>query len=123
MMKPRVDRLAADGVWSDIRSSADLGEDTLVKQVPSAIVQGLSELCPTVLWERRDDGGWFGAFDGDDGRYEFVVGPEPDYAWSVLTSRRSPTRHLIQPICRTLGLIAFDGQAMWLIGPEGERPA
>jgi hypothetical protein len=78
---------------------------------------------PGLAWSRTDDGGWFGSLSGEDAWYEFRVGPEPDYAWSIDTSHRTRTRKLIAPICKALGVIAFDGQAGLLIGLDGERPA
>jgi hypothetical protein len=107
MMKPKV----------EISSPDDLGEDTLLCQNPSVLVEALSALFPQLAWQKRDDGGWFGSLDGDDTWYEFRIDAEPDYVWSVHTSHRTNTRKLIPVICDALGVIAFDGQALRLIQP------
>lgn len=108
---------------AEIRSQQDLGEENLLKQDQTAIVNALTELFPTLLWSRSDDGGRFGALDGEDTWYEFRIGPVPDHVWVIHTSHKTRTRILIPFLCKALGLIAFDGQAMSIIGPEGERPA
>ncbi|MBR0754149.1 hypothetical protein JQ604_18345 [Bradyrhizobium jicamae] len=96
----------------------DLGEDTLVLQEPAVVVAGLTALCPDIAWRREDDGGWFGALDGEDGWYEFRIGAEPDLCWTISTSHRASTRKLVPEICNALGVVAFDGQVMSLIAPE-----
>jgi hypothetical protein len=114
MMKPAV----------EIRGQADIGEDTLLVQEPGAVVEALSTIAPTVVWRREPDGAWFGAVEANDGRYEFRVGAEPELVWRINASRRARTHNLVPTICRALGLIAFDGQAMVIIGSDGmERQA
>jgi hypothetical protein len=116
MMRPRAEITA--GVM-DIESMDDLGEDTLLRQEPSALVEALSSLFPDLAWRRETDGGWFGTLEGDDSRYELRIGAEPDYAWSVCTSHGARSRGLVPVICDQLGLLAFDGQANVLIWPAG----
>jgi hypothetical protein len=113
MMKPKV----------EIRSSADLGEDTLLKPEPADLVAALSAMFPELTWTRSRQGDWFGSLDGEDTWYEFLINAAPDHCWSVRTSHLTRRRSLIQPICKALGLIAFDGQALVIIDADGERPA
>jgi hypothetical protein len=114
MMKPKV----------EIRSQDDLSEETLFEQEPTVLVAALSAMFPELDWSPRGgDGGWSGRLDGDDTWYEFLIAATPDYVWSIRTSHLTRRRGLIQPICAALGLIAFDGQAMVIIGPDGARPA
>src|ERR1700755_95273 len=89
MMRPRVGR------ESEIESLEDLGEHTLLRQDPAALVEALSSMFPELAWNRDNDGSWFGWLEGDDGRYEFRIGAEPDYSWSIYTSRRARTRALV----------------------------
>jgi hypothetical protein len=110
MMKPKPER------ETEIESLEDLGEHTLLRQDPAALVEALSSLFPDIAW-RRDDSGWFGALDGDDSWYEFRIEAAPDYSWSIRTSHRAGSRNLVPVICDTLGLLAFDGQANLLIWP------
>ena len=113
MMKPRPD------VMAEIESLEDLGERTLLRQDPVALVEALSSLFPGLVWNKEGEGAWFGSLQGDDSWYEFWIHPEPDYSWSVCTSRHTNTRSLVPVICDTLGLLAFDGQANVLIWPAG----
>jgi hypothetical protein len=108
MMKPRPER------ESEIESLEDLGEHTLQRQDPAALVEALSSLLPEIAW-RKEDSGWFGALTGDDSWHEFRIEATPDYCWSVRTSHRAGPRNLVPKICDTLGLLAFDGQANLLI--------
>jgi hypothetical protein len=111
MMKPR------PGRESEIESLEDLGEHTLLRQDPAALVEALSSLFPDIAWRREVGGGWFGALDGDDSRYEFRIEGAADTSWSIRTSHRAGTRNLVPVICDRLGLLAFDGQANLLIWP------
>src|ERR1700740_2269965 len=105
MMKPKPER------ESEIESLEDLGETTLLRQEPAALVEALSSLFPEIAWRREDSGGWFGALTGDDSWYEFRIEATPDYSWSIRTSHRAGPRNLVPAICDRLGLLAFDGQA------------
>ena len=111
MMKPRVEIMA-------IETMEDLGEHTLLRQDPAVLVEALSSLFPELAWEKEADG-WFGSLEGGDTGYEFRIGAEPDYAWSVCTSDGAKSRNLVPIICDRLGLLAFDGQANVLIWPAG----
>src|SRR5215470_9664552 len=82
IMKPR------PGRESEIESLEDLGEHTLLRQDPSALVEALSSLFPDIVWRKEEDGGWFGSLTGDDSWYEFRIDLSPDYSWSIRTSRR-----------------------------------
>jgi hypothetical protein len=117
MMKPKAD------VMAEIESLEDLGEHTLLRQDPATLVEALSSLFPELAWNKESDGGWFGSLEGSDTWYEFRIGAEPDYSWSVCTSRLTNTRSLVPIICDTLGLLAFDGQANLLIWPAGYSPS
>lgn len=109
---------------TEIRSSADLGEETLLKQDPADLVAALSALFPDLTWSRERDGGWSSLLEGEDTWYEFSIYPMPDYCWWIRTSHLTNTRKLVPRICETLGLIAFDGQAGIIIGTDGQpRPA
>jgi hypothetical protein len=110
MMKPR------PGRESEIESLEDLGEHTLQRQDPAALVEALSSLFPGIAW-RKEDNGWFGSLDGDDSWYEFRIEGAADTCWSIRTSHRAGTRNLVPVICDRLGLLAFDGQANLLIWP------
>jgi hypothetical protein len=111
MMKPKA------GIT--IETMEDLGEQTLLRQDPAALVEALSSLFPELEWQQEPGGAWFGSLQGDDTWYELRIGAEPDYAWSVCTSRRTTTRKLVPIICDSLGLLAFDGQVNVLIWPAG----
>jgi len=112
MMKPRAEVM-------EIETMDDLGEHTLLRQDPAALVAELSSLFPDLAWNGEGACGWIGWLEGDDGRYEFRIGAETDYSWSIYTSRRARTRSLVPIICDRLGLLAFDGQANVLIWPAG----
>ena len=111
MMKPRPE------VTVEIESLEDLGERTLLRQDPAALVEALSSLFPELAWRQEDNGGWFGSLEGEDSWYEFRIDAEADYMWSICTSHRAGTRNLVPIICDTLGVLAFDGQANLLIWP------
>jgi hypothetical protein len=111
MMKPRPE------VTVEIESLEDLGERTLLRQDPAALVEALSSLFPELAWRQEDNGGWFGSLEGEDSWYEFRIDAAPDYMWSICTSHRAGTRNLVPIICDTLGVLAFDGQANLLIWP------
>jgi hypothetical protein len=113
MMKPKV----------EIRSSEEIGEETLLKPEPADLVAALSAMFLELSWSRSSKGDWFSSLDGEDTWYEFLIDATPDYCWSIRTSHLTRRRSLIQPICKALGLIAFDGQAGLIIGSDGERPA
>ena len=116
MMKPKPD------IMAEIESLEDLGEHTLLRQDPSALVEALSSLFPELIWREETDGGWFGSLQGDDTWYEFRIGAEPDYTWSVFAPHLASKRRVVPIICDTLGLVAFDGQANALIWPAGQSP-
>jgi hypothetical protein len=116
IMKPRAEIGA--GLVA-IESMDDLGEHTLLRQEPSALVEALSSLFPQLAWRNEGDGGWFGSLQDDDTCYELRIGAATDFAWSVSTSQRATTRKVIPTICDRLGLLAFDGQANLLIWPAG----
>jgi hypothetical protein len=111
MMKPRPER------ESEIESLEDLGEHTLVRQDPAALVEALSSLFPAIEWRREEGAGWFGSLKGDDSWYEFQLEEAADTSWTIRTSHRAGPRNLVPKICDTLGLLAFDGQANLLIWP------
>jgi hypothetical protein len=111
MMKPK------PGHESEIESLEDLGERTLLRQDPAALVEALSSLFPEIAWRDQDNGGWFGALKGGDSWYEFRIEATPDTSWSIRTSHRAGPRNLVPLICDKLGLLAFDGQANLLIWP------
>ena len=111
MMKPRAEVM-------EIETMDDLGEHTLLPQEPAGLVEALSSMFPELAWEKQGDG-WFGSLEGGDSWYEFRIGAEADYAWSVCTSDGAKSRNLVPIICDRLGLLAFDGQANVLIWPAG----
>ena len=116
IMKPRAEIGAG---LTAIESMDDLGERTLLRQEPSALVEALSSLFPLVAWRKESDGSWFGALQADDTWYEFRVDAAAEYAWSVRTSHQAARRTVVPTICDRLGLLAFDGQANILIWPAG----
>jgi len=115
MMKPR------PGRESEIESLEDLGERTLLRQDPAALVEALSSLFPQLTWRREDNRDWFGSLQGEDSWHEFRIEEAADYAWSICTSHRAGALNLVPIICDTLGLLAFDGQANLLIWPAAHH--
>jgi hypothetical protein len=113
MMKPKA------GLTDEIESLEDLGERTLLRQEPAALVEALSSLFPQLAWRKLDDGGWFGSMKGEDSWYEFRIEAMANFSWTVRSSHRTGTRNLVPLICDTLGVLAFDGQANLLIWPAG----
>ena len=111
MMKPRAEVM-------EIETMDDLGEHTLLPQEPAGLVEALSSMFPELVWKKQSDG-WFGSLEGGDTWYEFRIGAEADYAWSVCTSDGAKSRNLVPIICDRLGLLAFDRQANVLIWPAG----
>ena len=111
MMKPR------EGRESEIESLEDLGEHTLLRQDPAALVEALSSLFPEIAWRREEAGGWFGALKDDDSWHEFRIDGAADTSWSIRTSHRAGARNLVPRICDRLGLLAFDSEANLLIWP------
>ena len=111
MMKPRAEVM-------EIETMDDLGEHTLLPQEPSGLVEALTSMFPELAWEKQGDG-WFGSLEGGDSWYEFRIGAEVDYAWSVCTSDGAQSRSLVPIICDRLGLLAFDSQTNVLIWPAG----
>ncbi len=111
MMKPRAEVM-------EIETMDDFGEHTLLPQEPAGLVEALSSMFPELVWETEGDG-WFGSLEGGDTWYEFRIGAEADYAWSVCTSDGAKSRSLVPIICDRLGLLAFDSQANVLIWPAG----
>jgi len=107
-----------------IFSQNDLSKDTVELQDPQVVMHGLSSLFPSLSWQQwRADSFWEAQVESDGLWYEFHVGPGRDAAWSIKTSHRATNRPLVQRICRELGVIAFDGQAMLIIDENGARPA
>jgi hypothetical protein len=113
IMMPKAD------IATEIESLEDLGERTLLRQNPATLVAALSSLFPQLAWRSEPDGSWFGSLAGDDTWYEFRIGAEPDYSWSICTSHLTSKRSVVPVICDTLGLLAFDGQSNALIWPAG----
>lgn len=111
MMKPR------PGRESEIESLEDLGEHTLLRQDPAALVEALSSLFPRIEWRKEEIGGWFGSLRDDDSWHEFRIEPAPDTSWSIRTSHCAGLRNIVPRICDTLGLLAYDGHANLLIWP------
>jgi hypothetical protein len=111
MMKPRAEVM-------EIETVDDFGEHTLLPQEPSGLVEALSSIFPELAWEKESDG-WFGSLEGGDSWYEFRIGAEMDYTWSVCTSDGAKSRSLVPIICDRLGLLAFDDQTNVLIWPAG----
>lgn len=111
MMKPRAEVM-------EIETMDDFGEHTLLPQEPAGLVEALSSMFPELAWETQG-AGWFGSLEGGDTWYEFRIGAEADYAWSVCTSDGAKSRSLVPIICDRLGLLAFDSQANVLIWPAG----
>jgi hypothetical protein len=105
-----------------VNSQDDLSEKTVELQSPDAVKGALAALFPSLSW-RESFGNWWARAEDEDGHYEFQVGVEPSQAWSIHTSHRRSRRDAIANICKALGLVAFDGQAMTLIDERGERPA
>ena len=56
MMKPKPER------ESEIESLEDLGEHTLLRQDPAALIEALSSLFPEIVWRREDSRGWFNEY-------------------------------------------------------------
>src|SRR5262249_21384984 len=102
---------------TEIESLEDLGEHTLLRQDPAALVEALSSLFPQIAWRRDEGGGWSGSLKRDDAWYEFRIEEAADVSWSSRTSHRSGPRNVVPVICVGLGLLAYDGQANLLIWP------
>jgi hypothetical protein len=105
-----------------VNSPADLSDSTVDFQSPDIVMSTLTKLFPTLRWNKSGRA-WWAQVEDDDGSYEFQVSTEPSQAWSIHASHRSSKRGAIPVICRALGLVAFDGQAMKLIDERGEGDA
>ena len=105
-----------------INSQADLSESTVDFQSPELVMSALAETFPSLRWSKSGRA-WWGHIEDADGRYEFQVSAEPSQAWSIHTSHRRSKRDAIPVICKALGLVALDAQAMKLIDERGERAA
>jgi hypothetical protein len=111
MMKSR------PGRESEIESLEDLGEYTLLRQDPAALLEALSALFPRIEWRKEESGGWFGSLRDDDSWHEFRIEAAADTSWSIRTSHRAGPRNIVPVICDRLGLLAYDGEANLLIWP------
>lgn len=98
-----------------IATQHDLGEQTVAMQEPRAVVAALDALVPGIAWEPDTSRRWFGVVTHEGERYEFSIDAEPNRCWTIYTSHRATERRLVPEICRALGLIAFDGQAMEIV--------
>jgi hypothetical protein len=105
-----------------VNSPADLSDSTVDVQLPEVVMSTLAKLFPTLQWKKAGRA-WWAKVEDDDGHYEFQVSTDPAQAWSIHASFGSSKRDAISLICETLGLVAFDGEAMTLIDERGERPA
>jgi hypothetical protein len=102
-----------------LRTPDEIGPDRVDSQDPGQVVAELDRLFAAIAWSREADGGWFGTVTVDGDRFEFRVSGAVTVAWSVFTSHRADRRRIattVGRICTALGVVAFDGQAMVLIG-------
>jgi len=107
-----------------IDSQHDLSEDIVLVQAPEKVMAELSRLLPGLSWGKCFGGFfWEALTEDEEGQYELHVPLEPSQSWSIRTSHRRGRRDLVARICKSLGVVAFDGQAMLLIDERGERPA
>jgi hypothetical protein len=84
------------------------------------IKQALSNIFPETEWNLTGDT-WWGQYEGADTWYEFQFEDEVCISISIHTSHRAQTRDAIKKICEAMGLVAFDGQKLELIGQTGEK--
>lgn len=99
-----------------IATPDEIAEDRLVLQDPAAVRRGLDEIVPGIAWQWEETR-WFGRVTHGADWYEFSVPAGPDHVWTIATSHGAFDRELVPLISAKLGLVAFDGQAMRLIGP------
>ncbi|TFZ08367.1 hypothetical protein [Ramlibacter humi] len=108
----------------EVRSMADLSEEAMAPQQAAEVMAALSRLYPLLQWRDTSVPGappHFGAqYEDGETWYEFSVESPSSLAWSIRTSHRATQRAVVAQICRTLGCLAFDGQAMTMIGPDGK---
>jgi len=99
-----------------ISSHRDLSEET-VQLIASGneIRTALSALFPDIEWDESQNHLW-GHLRSTPGRCEFLVYMEPSSNFSLLTSYHADYRAMVEKICNSMGLIAFDGQQLELIG-------
>ena len=106
-----------------VRSMADLSEQAVAMQDAREVVAGLSRLYPALAWKesklRDHQPRWQAQMEDDETWYEFSVESPSTLAWSIRTSHRASRRAAIAAICRSLGCLAFDGQAMRFTAPDG----
>ena len=111
----------------DVRSQDDLSEQTVANLDAAEVMNGLSRLLPTLEWSRFGEGESYDHFharyEDADTWYELSVPASSTQHWKIRSSHRAGDRQLIATICRSLGYIAFDGQAMTIIRPDGEIAA
>jgi len=101
-----------------ISSHRDLSEETLgIMGSGDEIKAALSTLFPDMEWSSRtDDGAIWGTLPAMPGRCEFLLDKEPSFGFSLLGSYRADYRAMVEKICDAMGVIAFDGQQLELIG-------
>jgi hypothetical protein len=105
-----------------VNSQADLSDSTVDVQTPDVVMSALAKLFPTLHW-KKSRRAWWAKVEDDDGYYEFQVSAEPSQAWNIHASHGTSTGDAIPRICKALGLVAFDAEAMKLIDEHGERDA
>lgn len=107
-----------------VHSMADLSEEAMAPQPAREVMAALSRLYPSLKWEDTSVPGTpphFGAkYEDGETWYEFSVESPSSLAWSIRSSHRATQRAVVAEICRALGCLAFDGQAMVMTGPDGQ---
>lgn len=86
----------------------------------SEIRHALSIIFPETKWHLTGVTCW-GQYDRTDTWYEFQFEDEVCISIAVHTSHHARTRDAIRKICEAMGLVAFDGQKLELIGQTSER--
>ena len=100
-----------------IQSSRELSETSTTSLGTGAEIKAqLTSLFPNTDWH-LSHGCWWGHLETNNTWYEFCI-QQADViiSFSIRTSHRNKEHSIIEQVCQSLNLVAFDGQTNQLIG-------